>query len=64
MSASGAGLVTLTTFEVELKAPDAATAERAAQLEAYALYCVCEDVDGTCLYRRQDFRVPISLIAR
>ncbi|MBI4160945.1 MAG: tetratricopeptide repeat protein, partial [Acidobacteria bacterium] len=27
---------------------------------AYALYYVCEDVDGTCLYRRQDIPVKIE----
>lgn len=29
------------------------------RLQAYALYYVCEDIDGTCLYRRQD--IPIDL---
>ncbi len=51
-------------IEVELKAPDSAAADRATLLEAYALYYVCEDVDGTCLYRRQDVRVPISVVVR
>ncbi|MGH8640008.1 MAG: tetratricopeptide repeat protein, partial [Burkholderiales bacterium] len=27
----------------------------------YALYYVCEDVDGTCLYRRQDLSVTIGV---
>jgi hypothetical protein len=30
-------------------------------LPAYALYYVCEDVDGMCLYRRQDIAVPIRV---
>ncbi len=28
-------------------------------LTAYALYYVCEDLDGTCLYRRQDLHIPL-----
>jgi len=31
------------------------------KLSAYALYRVCEDVGGTCLYRRQDVAVEIPL---
>lgn len=31
-------------------------------LPSYALYFVCEDVDGTCLYRRQD--IPLELEVR
>jgi len=50
-------------IEVELKAPDSAAPGRMT-LEAYALYYVCEDVDGTCLYRRQDIRMPISIVVR
>lgn len=30
-------------------------------IPAYALYYVCEDVDGTCLYRRQDIEAPIEV---
>ena len=30
-------------------------------LRGYALYYVCEDVNGTCLYRRQDFEIPIEI---
>lgn len=33
----------------------------AAELPAYALYYICEDVDGTCLYRRQDLVVPLQV---
>ena len=51
-------------IEVELKAPDSAAPDRVTQLEAYALYYVCEDVDGTCLYRRQDIQIPISIVVR
>ncbi len=28
-------------------------------IPAYALYYVCEDVDGTCLFRRQDVEVML-----
>jgi len=28
---------------------------------AYALYNVCEGVDGTCLYRRQEIRIPVKI---
>lgn len=34
-----------------------------ATLSAYALYYVCEDVDGTCLYRRQDIAIPLRIAA-
>ena len=44
--------------EFELRAPaDAAPGGHVTA--GYALYYVCEDVDGTCLYRRQDFKVPV-----
>ncbi len=47
------------TVELELASPKDFRGE--AELAAYALYYVCEKVDGTCLYRRQD--VPIRLRA-
>ena len=28
----------------------------------YALYYVCEDVDGTCLYRRQDVAIELQVL--
>ena len=31
---------------------------------AYALYYVCEDVDGTCLYRRQDLSIEVNFTNR
>lgn len=34
---------------------------RSVELPGYALYYVCEDVDGTCLYRRQDLQVRVRL---
>jgi hypothetical protein len=48
----------LRSVEFELSWPEGA--ERGARtLRGYALYNVCEDVDGVCLYRRQDFEVPV-----
>jgi hypothetical protein len=46
--------------QLEVKAPPQADPGTTV-LPAYALYYVCEDVDGMCLYRRQDIRVPIRL---
>ncbi len=31
------------------------------RLPAYVLYYVCEDEDGTCLYRRQDVEIPLRV---
>lgn len=45
--------------EFEWKAPADFTG--AATIPAYALYYVCEDVDGTCLYRRQDIPVRVEV---
>jgi hypothetical protein len=45
------------SVEFELMAPEDFTGQAAGN--AYALYYVCEDVNGTCLYRRQD--LPIRL---
>ena len=46
--------------ELELKAPD--DARGTFRFPGYALYYVCEDVNGVCLYRRQD--VTLSLDVR
>jgi len=45
-------------FEVELRAPEGI--EGAATLRGYALYFVCEDVTGVCMFRRQDIEVPLE----
>lgn len=46
--------------EVEVRcAEDAAPGLR--DVEGYALYYVCEDIDGTCLYRRQDFSASLEV---
>jgi len=44
--------------ELEIQAPEAASGRYT--LSAYALYYVCEDVNGTCLYRRQDFAIQLE----
>ncbi len=44
--------------EFEVQAPDGFSG--GGELAGYALYYVCEDVNGTCLYRRQDFSIPIQ----
>ena len=45
--------------EFELKIPDELTGP--VTIPAYVLYYVCEDVDGTCLYRRQDVSLRINV---
>lgn len=49
-------------IEFELRAPPGAKAERVT-IPAYALYYVCEDVTGTCLYRRQEVAVTVEVKA-
>lgn len=44
--------------EFEAKGPERRLAQPAT-LPAYTLYYVCEDVNGVCMYRRQD--VPITI---
>ncbi len=46
-------------IELEIKAPDAASGRY--QLPGYALYYVCEDVNGICLYRRQDVSLAVTV---
>jgi tetratricopeptide (TPR) repeat protein len=46
--------------EFEVKGPDGSRAA-AITLRAYALYYVCEDVNGVCMYRRQDIPITIAL---
>lgn len=45
--------------QIELEVEIPASASEKIELSAYALYYVCEDKTGTCLYRRLD--VPISI---
>jgi len=49
-------------LEFEVMSP--ATATGAVELPAYALYYVCEGIDGACLYRRQDIEVRVSVPTR
>jgi hypothetical protein len=46
--------------EFELRVPEDAT-PGIVDVPAYALYYVCEDVNGTCLYRRQDVPVAVEV---
>ena len=45
-------------LEFELRGP--VNPEGEITIPAYALYYVCEDVDGTCLYRRQDILIEVE----
>ena len=49
-------------IEFEVRCPDDAQPGKV-QLSSYALYYVCEDVNGACLYRRQDIQLPIEVTA-
>ncbi|MBI4539385.1 MAG: tetratricopeptide repeat protein [Gemmatimonadetes bacterium] len=48
------------TVEVELLAP-AEPRGRSATLSGYALYYVCEDVNGICMYRRRDLSAELQV---
>lgn len=45
--------------EIEIRVPDDAAGRYT--LPAYALYYVCEDVNGVCLYRRRDVTLTIEV---
>ena len=45
--------------ELEIKAPDNASGRY--EFPGYALYYVCEDVNGICLYRRQDVSLTVEV---
>ena len=45
-------------IELELEAPS--SFEGRAVTPAYALYDVCEDVHGTCLFRRRDVELVVE----
>jgi hypothetical protein len=49
------------SFEFELRAPSGASAG-ATEVGAYALYFVCDDATGVCMYRRQD--IPLEIAVR
>ena len=46
------------SFEFEVRAPSELVAPAGA-LKAYALYFVCDDATGVCMYRRQDLELSI-----
>ncbi|MPZ21659.1 MAG: hypothetical protein GEV06_27785 [Luteitalea sp.] len=46
--------------EFELRSPETVAAGRV-RIPAYTLYYVCEDVDGTCLYQRQDLALDVRV---
>ena len=48
--------------EFELRSPEKPGSS--VTLPAYALYYVCEDIDGTCLYRRQDIPLHVQVSSR
>jgi len=47
-------------LEFELQPPEG-TKLGVFQVPAYALYYVCEDVNGVCMYRRQDLQLDVKL---
>lgn len=51
------------TLEYEIKVP-AAEHAGAASIRGYALYYVCEDVNGVCMYRRRDITVPLQVTSK
>jgi hypothetical protein len=51
------------TVEFEVKVPET-QAPGATAVSGYALYYVCEDVNGVCMYRRRDVSVPIQVTAK
>lgn len=48
------------SLELEIKVPKGA-AVGPTEVPAYALYYVCEDENGTCLYRRQDLKIRVDV---
>jgi hypothetical protein len=50
------------TVEFELTGP-AAQAPGIVKVPGYALYYVCEDINGVCMYRRRDVDVSVQVVA-
>ena len=48
------------TIEIEVRAPEELRG-RSITIPAYALYYVCEDITGICMYRRQDVAIEIGV---
>ena len=56
-------VVSLEPRRVEFEIRSSANApEGGVVVPGYALYYVCEDVDGTCLYRRQDVAIELQVL--
>ncbi len=51
-------------FEFELSCPADAEPGQMARVPAYALYYVCEDITGICLYRRLDLNIDIPIVSK
>jgi len=51
------------TVEFEIKVPET-QAPGPIAVPGYALYYVCEDVNGVCMYRRRDVNVPLQVAAK
>lgn len=49
----------LRRVEVEVRTPAGASGR--VTIPAYALYYVCEDINGICLYRRQDLAISVDV---
>ena len=54
-------LVSVETRRIELELRSPEDAKGRVRIPAYALYYVCEDTHGTCLYRRQDIDVDVKI---
>jgi tetratricopeptide (TPR) repeat protein len=50
-------------LEVEVRAPEGSRSP-GVSIPAYALYYVCEDVNGVCMYRRQDVELQVAVRRR
>jgi hypothetical protein len=48
------------TIEIEVRTPEQARSG-SVRIPAYALYYVCEDVNGICMYRRQDLDLTVGI---
>lgn len=59
--ANGPQVVSLEDRKVEFELYSPEGASLSVTVPAYALYYVCEDIDGTCLYRRQDVSLEVRL---
>ena len=49
--------------EFELTSP-ATGSPGMVKVPGYTLYYVCEDVNGVCMYRRQDVEIPVRVVSQ